>query len=111
MTTTAVQEKKDIASRFRCLGEQILVRRLDTADEMTAGGLVKPEVSRQRSTRGEIVAVGEGRMIGQGFLPFDLNPGDKIRFSKHGGTELELDGEVLLLMHWKMVFLIETCED
>jgi len=105
MKETAVQEKRDIASRFRCVGEQLLVRRLEVADDMTAGGIIKPETARQRSTRGEIVALNP--VLGH----LDLKPGDTVRFSKYGGTDVEIDGEIFVLLHWKMIYLVETCEE
>lgn len=104
----ALAQEKSIAERFKCLGEHVLLRRLDVDDMVTAGGIVKPEIARQRSNRGEVVCVGEGRMIEGAFAPFELTPGDKVRFSKYGGTEVDLDGEMLLLLHWKQIYLVEN---
>jgi len=97
-----------LAPEWVCLGENVLVRRIDVDDEKTPGGIVKPEIAKQKSNRGIIVAVGEGRFIGNQFVPFgdSLLAGDEVRFTKYGGTEVPMDdGETLLLLHWKQIFL------
>ena len=104
-------EHRSIAERFECEGECVLVRRIDVEDEKTPGGVIKPEIARLRSNRGEVVAVGEGRVIGGMWLPMNLKEGDKVRFSRYGGTEVPLDDETLLLLHWKQIYLREKCAD
>lgn len=95
-------------TKYRCLGEQILVKRIDTEDEITPGGVVKPQIARVKSNRGIVMAIGEGRMIGSQFVPFNLEVGDTILFSRHGGTDVELDGQTFILLHWKMVYMVEN---
>lgn len=105
----ALQEMlADGSSKYRCLGEQILVKRIDTEDEVTPGGVVKPQIARVKSNRGIVMAIGEGRMIGNQFMPFNLEVGDTVLFSRHGGTDVELDGQTFILLHWKMVYMVEN---
>lgn len=93
---------------YRCLGEQILVKRIDAEDEKTAGGVLKPEIARLKSNRGIIMALGEGRIIGSAFHPFQLHTGQVVRFSRVGGQDIEVDGENFILLHWKQVYLVES---
>lgn len=95
-------------AKYRCLGEQILIKRIDAEDEMTPGGVVKPEITRLKSNRGIVMALGEGRMIGSEFMPFPLQVGDKVLFARHGGTDVEVEGEMYILLHWKQVYLVEN---
>lgn len=93
---------------YRCLGEQILVKRIDLEDDVTPGGVVKPQIARVKSNRGIVMAIGEGRMIGNTFVPFNLEVGDTVLFSRHGGTDVELDGLTYILLHWKMIYMVEN---
>lgn len=94
--------------RYRCLGEQILVKRIDLEDEVSPGGVVKPQIARAKSNRGIVMAIGEGRMIGNNFVPFNLEVGDTVLFSRHGGTDVELDGQMYILLHHKMIYMVEN---
>lgn len=89
-----------------CLGEQVLIKRVDVNDELTDGGIVKPQIARLKSNHGIVYAVGEGRMIGNAFVPFNFGPGDSVLFARAGGTDIEVDGELFILLHWKMVYVL-----
>ena len=108
---TETQERTDvrpIGERFECIGECVLLRRIEETDEISDGGIVKPEISRQKSHRGEVVALGEGRLIEGRWMPLDLRIGDVVRFSKHAiGVEEEIEGVVYLKLHWKQIHLKE----
>ena len=56
-----------------------------------------------------MVAVGEGRLLGNQFLPWGgaLTPGMIVRFSRYGGTDVPTENETLLLFHWKQIFLVK----
>ena len=108
---TETQERTDvrpIGERFECIGECVLLRRIEETDEISDGGIVKPEISRQKSHRGEVVALGEGRLIEGRWMPLELRIGDIVRFSKHAiGVEEEIDGQIFLKLHWKQIHLRE----
>ena len=84
--------------KVRPLHDRILVCRLNE-DEKTAGGIIIPESAKEKPQRGEVVAVGKGRITEDGkTMPLDVKAGDKVLFGKYSGTELKLDGKEYLMM-------------
>jgi chaperonin GroES len=84
--------------KFRPLHDRVLVRRIEQ-DEKTAGGIIIPDTAKEKPTEGEVLAVGSGVRDENGKLqPLDVTAGDRILFGKWSGTEVELDGEELLIM-------------
>ncbi len=84
--------------KFRPLHDRVLVRRIEQ-DEKTAGGIIIPDTTQEKPTEGEVLAVGSGVRDENGQLqPLDVKAGDRILFGKWSGTEVELDGEELLIM-------------
>lgn len=80
------------------LGEQIVVRRLN-AEEKTAGGIVLPDAAREKSQQGRVLSVGDGRSLPDGTrAPSQVNEGDRVIFQRYAGTEVEVQGETLLIM-------------
>lgn len=83
---------------FRPLHDHVLVRRVEPADR-SAGGIIIPDTVKEKPQEGEIVAAGSGLRDDAGtIMPLDVKPGDTILFGKWSGTEVKLDGEVLLIM-------------
>lgn len=84
--------------RVRPLHDRLLVRRL-AEDEKTAGGLFIPDTAKEKPQRGEVVAVGKGRVTEDGKVtPLEVKAGDSVLFSKYAGTELKLDGSEYLMI-------------
>ncbi|MBX3582251.1 MAG: co-chaperone GroES [Rhizobiaceae bacterium] len=83
---------------FRPLHDRILVRRIE-AEEKTAGGIIIPDIAKEKPQEGEVIAVGAGARDETGKLvPLDVKAGDRILFGKWSGTEIKLNGEDLLIM-------------
>lgn len=84
--------------KFRPLHDRVLVRRIEQ-DEKTTGGIIIPDSAQEKPTEGEVLAVGSGVRDENGELqPLDVKAGDRILFGKWSGTEVELDGDELLIM-------------
>ncbi len=84
--------------KIRPLNDRILVKRLE-GEEKTAGGIIIPDSAKEKPAEGEIMAVGPGKLADNGErVVLDLKVGDKVIFSKYGGTEVKLDGEDYLIM-------------
>jgi len=69
------------------------------AEEKTPGGIVIPDSATEKPVKGEVLAVGKGKIMDSGDVrPLDVKVGDIILFGKYSGTEVNVDGEDLLVM-------------
>ena len=83
---------------FRPLHDRVLVRRVDE-DEKTSGGIIIPDTDKEKPSQGEVVSVGPGERDDNGNrVTLDVKKGDKILFGKWSGTEVNVNGEELLIM-------------
>jgi chaperonin GroES len=84
--------------KVRPLNDRILVKRLEE-EEMTKGGIIIPDSAKEKPAEGEIIAVGKGKVNDKGDrIKLDVKVGDRVLFSKYGGTDVKLDGEDHLIM-------------
>lgn len=80
------------------LADRVLVRPLE-AEEKTAGGIIIPDNAKEKPQKGEIVAVGEGKISDSGQkIAMSLKSGDKVLYGKYSGTEISIEGEDYLIM-------------
>jgi chaperonin GroES len=92
--------------KVRPLHDRLLVRRSEEKGE-ARGGIIIPDTAREKPMRGEVLAVGNGRVLENGKkLPIDVNVGDRILFGKYSGTEIEIDGEDVLIVREDEVLAI-----
>jgi len=83
---------------IRPLHDRVVVRRMEE-ETTSAGGIVIPGAAAEKPSQGEVVAVGKGKILENGDVrPLDLQVGDKVLFSKYGGTEVKVNDEELLVM-------------
>ena len=89
------------------LEDRIVVRQVD-AEQTTASGLVIPDTAKEKPQEGEVVAVGPGRFNEDGDerIPMDISVGDKVIYSKYGGTEVKYPGEEFLILSARDVLAI-----
>ncbi|HZJ07490.1 MAG TPA: co-chaperone GroES [Nocardioidaceae bacterium] len=89
------------------LEDRILVKALD-AEQTTASGLVIPDTAKEKPQEGEVLAVGPGRFNDDGDerIPLDISIGDKVIYSKYGGTEVKYSGEEYLILSGRDVLAI-----
>ena len=84
--------------KIRPLQDRIIVKRLEE-ETKTKGGIIIPDSAKEKPIEGKIIAVGKGKVTEDGkVLPLDVKVGDKVLFSKYGGTEVKIDGEEYLIM-------------
>ncbi len=84
--------------KVRPLGDRILVKRLEE-DEIVKGGIIIPDTAKEKPQRGEVIAVGLGRLDDDGKrIPLDVKAGDAILFGKYAGNEVTIDDEEYLIM-------------
>lgn len=80
------------------LQDRILVRRLEN-EEKTKGGIIIPESAKEKPQEGEVVAVGNGKILENGTRhALEVKAGDRILFSKYSGSEVKIDGEEYTIM-------------
>lgn len=84
--------------KLRPLHDRVVIKR--TEEERTSpGGIVIPDTAAEKPIRGEVVAVGQGKILENGEVrKLELKAGDKVLFGKYSGTEVKVDGEELLVM-------------
>lgn len=80
------------------LGDRIVVRAME-AESQSAGGILLPENAKEKPQKAEVLAVGPGKLLDNGKLSaVDVQVGDKVVYSKYGGTEVKVDGEDLIIL-------------
>nr|KGA06748.1 MAG: molecular chaperone GroES [actinobacterium acMicro-1] len=88
------------------LEDRIVVKQVE-AEQVTASGLVIPDTAKEKPQEGEVVAVGPGRIDDNGNrVPIDVSVGDKVLYSKYGGTEVKYGGEEFLVLSARDVLAI-----
>ncbi len=92
---------------LRPLEDRIVVRPLE-AEERTASGLVIPDTAKEKPQQGEVIAVGGGKRSEQTgeLIPVDVKVGDKVVYSKYGGTEISVGGEDVLILNSRDVLAV-----
>ncbi len=92
--------------KVKPLYDRILVTRLET-ERMTKGGIVIPETAKEKPQEGKIVALGKGKILEDGTIkPLDVKVGNKVLFSKYGGTDITIDGEDYLILREEDILAI-----
>ncbi len=84
--------------KIRPLHDRVLVKRIEE-ETKTKGGIIIPDTAKEKPIKGEVIAVGEGRILDNGQkVPVSVKVGDKVIFSKYAGTEIKIEGEEHLIM-------------
>ena len=87
--------------------EDRIVGRPAEAEEKTASGLGIPDTAKEKPQQGEVLAIGPGRFGDDNErIPLDISVGDKVVYSKYGGTEISNEGEDLLILQARDVLAI-----
>ena len=83
---------------IRPLHDRVIIRRMEE-EKTSPGGIVIPDSATEKPIKGEVVAVGKGKILENGDVrPLDVKVGDMILFGKYSGTEVSVDSEELLVM-------------
>jgi chaperonin GroES len=84
--------------KLRPLHDRVIIKRLDT-ERKTASGIVIPENAAEKPDQGEILAVGNGKILEDGSVrPIGVHVGEKVLFGKYSGQTVKVDGDELLVM-------------
>lgn len=83
---------------IRPLHDRVVIRRKEE-ERTSPGGIVIPDTAAEKPIRGEVTAVGRGKILESGEVrPLDVKAGDQVLFGKYSGTEVKVNGEDLLVM-------------
>jgi chaperonin GroES len=94
--------------KLRPLHDRVIVKRSEE-ERTSPGGIVIPDTATEKPIRGEVVAVGRGKILENGETrPLDVKAGDKILFGKYSGTEVKVDGQDLLVMREEDIMAVIT---
>ncbi|MBI2822115.1 MAG: co-chaperone GroES [Acidobacteria bacterium] len=85
-------------SSIKPLHDRVLVKRIDSKEEFK-GGIVIPDTAKEKPQEGEVIAVGNGKILENGTkLNLEVKVGDRILFGKYAGTEVKIDDQEYLIM-------------
>ncbi|OOG23212.1 co-chaperone GroES [Thioalkalivibrio denitrificans] len=91
---------------IRPLHDRVIIKRMEE-ERTTPGGIVIPDTAAEKPVRGEVLAVGKGKIMENGETrPLDVKVGDKVLFGKYSGTEIKVDGQDLLVMREEDVMAV-----
>ncbi|CAK0780718.1 cochaperonin GroES [Gammaproteobacteria bacterium] len=83
---------------IRPLHDRVILRRMEE-ERTSPGGIVIPDSATEKPIRGEVTAVGKGKILEDGSVrPMEVKAGDKVLFGKYSGTEIKIDGKEYLVM-------------
>jgi chaperonin GroES len=83
---------------YRPLHDRVIVQRIEGL-EKSAGGIIIPDTAKEKPQEGKVIAVGTGTVLKDGkTIPLQVKPGDRVLFSKYGGTEVEFGDEKYLVL-------------
>ena len=92
--------------KLRPLHDRVVIRRTEE-ERKSPGGIVIPDTATEKPIKGEVVAVGKGKILESGDVrPLDVKVGDHILFGKYSGTEVKVDGEEYLVMREEDVMAV-----
>ena len=87
-----------MATTIKPLHDRVIIRRVDE-NTTTTGGIIIPDSAKEKPQEGEVIAAGAGKYKDDGTRqPLDVQEGDRVLFGKYSGTEINIDGEELLMM-------------
>ena len=84
--------------KIRPLNDRVIIKRLEEKEQVR-GGIIIPDSAKEKPQKGEVIAVGKGKMLdnGQRVTP-EVKAGDRILFGKYAGNEIKIDDEEVLII-------------
>jgi chaperonin GroES len=90
--------KEGRAMKIRPLHDRVIIKRMEE-ERLSAGGIVIPDSATEKPIKGEVIAVGQGKILEDGTVrPIGVKVGEKVLFGKYSGTEVKIDGTDFLVM-------------
>jgi chaperonin GroES len=87
-----------MALKLKPLADRVIVRQSE-AEEKTKSGILLPDAAKEKPTKGKVVAVGPGKLDDHGKkMELGVRAGDTVYYGKYSGTEVEVDGDKLVIL-------------
>jgi chaperonin GroES len=100
------RKRSPVSVSIKPLEDRIVIKQLE-AEQVTASGLVIPDTAKEKPQEGEVLAVGPGRIDDKGNrVPLDISVGDRVIYSKYGGTEVKHKGDEYLILSARDVLAV-----
>ena len=86
------------ATKLQPLADRLVVKPIQK-DEMTKSGIFIPDTAKEKPQEGEVIAIGPGKMTDEGKrIPMELKVGDRVIYSKYGGSEIKIDDVEMIIL-------------
>ena len=96
-----------MSTKLDPLNDRVIVKPLQK-EEMTRGGIYLPDTAKEKPQEGEIIAIGPGKMNDDGKrIPMEVNVGDRVIFTKYGGSEIKIDGVEMMILRESDILAIK----
>ncbi len=96
-----------MSSKLNPLADRVLVKPVQK-EEMTKGGIYLPDTAKEKPQEGEVIAVGPGKVNDEGkTLPMEVKAGDRVIYSKYGGTEIKIDDVEMIILRESDILAIK----
>jgi chaperonin GroES len=93
--------------KIKPLADRVIVKPSDEAESKTSGGIIIPDTAKEKPQEGKIVAVGKGKFDESGkLIKMNVKVGDKVLYSKYGGTEIKYEGQDYLIMSESDIYAV-----
>ena len=93
--------------KIKPLADRVIVKPSDEAESKTSGGIIIPDTAKEKPQEGKIVAVGKGKLDESGkLIKMNVKVGDRVLYSKYGGTEIKYEGEDYLIMSESDIYAV-----
>ncbi len=97
----------EVTHMIRPVGNRVLIK-ISKSEERTSGGLIIPDIARERPNEGVVVSVGSGIRTKSGsVVPLDVKVGDRVLFEQYSGSELQIDGEEFIIVQEDYILAIK----
>ncbi len=92
--------------KLRPLNDHVIIKRLE-AETKSAGGIVIPDTAKEKPMKGEVIAIGSGRILKDGHkVPMSVKIGDKVLIGKYSGTEFKMHDEEYVSIEEKDIIAV-----
>jgi chaperonin GroES len=100
-------EKGGMVVKLKPLGERVVLKLVEQ-EEKTKGGILLPDSAKEKPQKGEVLAVGTGKVLESGEkIPLDVKVGDKVIFARYSGTEVKVEGEEYLIVSERDILAVD----